>query len=214
MGQTLDLGRRIELQSSDGHCADISLGLYERQTDHGPRYLVHTYSSVDGTSERVAFLTEALRQYVGFINSEDMPGWLQFGCGGVHLKAVKRIFLDLCKLPTGASLETKPLTVHDKKADCEISVTPCGNGKYQIQAAVDEPQPAKRAAAVAKGYVKLCEIELTDEAANEVTFACGGSHDSLVGMLLYRAQNVRASMREDEMSAAKGVLSAPSQQDK
>ena len=214
MGQTLDLGRRVELQSMDKYCENISLGLYERHTEAGPRYLVHTYSSLAGAEARVAYLTDALRKVVGLEDADDTPGWLKFSCGGSHLKALQRVFLDACKLETGAPLDPKPMTAHDKKADCEMTVESLGEGRYQIRAAVDQPQAVKRAAAVAKGYVKLCEMELTSEENHEVAFTCGGGHDALMGMLLFRAQNVRASMREEESAASRGVLAAPSQQDR
>lgn len=214
MGQTLDLGRRVELQSMDNHCENISLGLYERVTDAGPRYLVHTYSSLAGADARVAYLTDALRKLVGLENDDDVPGWLGFGCGGSHLKALKRVFLDACKLETGAPLNPKPLAAHDKKADCDLTVGSLGEGRYQIRAAVDQPQAAKRAVAVANGYIKLCEMELTSEENHEIAFTCGCGHDALMGMLLFRAQNVRASMREDETATARGVLASPSQQNR
>jgi hypothetical protein len=45
-----------------------------------------------------------------------------------------------------------------------------------------------------------------------VAFGCKQTHDSLVGLLLVRALNVRAVLREQEMTASRGVLSAPSAQ--
>ena len=45
--------------------------------------------------------------------------------------------------------------------------------------------------------------------ANRVGFECGHSHDALVGLLLTRAMNVRAVIRELENAAARGVLAAP-----
>ena len=50
------------------------------------------------------------------------------------------------------------------------------------------------------------------EVPNEAYFACGHDHDELVGLLLGRALNVRAAMREAEAAAARGVLAAPSAQ--
>ena len=45
-----------------------------------------------------------------------------------------------------------------------------------------------------------------------VAFDCAESHDALVGLLLTRAPNVRVVLREEEMDASRGVLTAPSQQ--
>jgi hypothetical protein len=46
----------------------------------------------------------------------------------------------------------------------------------------------------------------------QVAFACGQSHDALVGLLLVRALNVRAVLREEEVQATRGTLAAPSTQ--
>ena len=46
-----------------------------------------------------------------------------------------------------------------------------------------------------------------------VRFPCGESHDQLIGLLLVRAQNLRAVLREEEMKASRGVLAAPSAQE-
>ena len=43
-------------------------------------------------------------------------------------------------------------------------------------------------------------------------FPCGTDHHELVGLLLTRALNVRGALREQEAAAARGMLSAPSQQ--
>ncbi|NJO12563.1 MAG: hypothetical protein HC872_02860, partial [Gammaproteobacteria bacterium] len=64
-GETLNLGRRIELLPMDKHCDNISLGLYREKTSAGPCYLIHTYSASAGAQDRVAFLTRALRVMAG-----------------------------------------------------------------------------------------------------------------------------------------------------
>ncbi|MBT6146557.1 MAG: hypothetical protein HOH74_14060, partial [Gemmatimonadetes bacterium] len=45
-----------------------------------------------------------------------------------------------------------------------------------------------------------------------VSFGCGHDHDALVALLLQRAPNVRALVREEQAAAARGVLAAPSAQ--
>ena len=42
-----------------------------------------------------------------------------------------------------------------------------------------------------------------------VAFPCGLTHDALVGLLLPRALNVRAALREEETKATRGVLVSP-----
>jgi hypothetical protein len=46
-----------------------------------------------------------------------------------------------------------------------------------------------------------------------VSFPCGERHDALVGLLLVRAQNLRAALREEELTATRGILAAPSAQE-
>ena len=217
MGKTLDLGRRIELHSTDPHCHGLSLGLYRREVGGTPLFLVHTYSSVAGALERVEFIRRALLVSLGMEMADTVSDecgktgqkWIQFPCRSDHLKALKRAFLDLCKLETGAVLAVKPLTVFDKKANAEVSAVSLGAGAYEVR--VIPVAVSKRATAIARGFAKLCEMNFV-EANNRVIFACKKAHDALVGTLMYRAQNVRAATKEEQAAAARGVLSAPSQQ--
>ncbi len=213
MGKTLDLGRRVELQSADKHCDDISVALYQREVDGLPRFLVHTYAHGDAAAQRVAFLREALASRLGMERAAEDADWLLFPCGAAHLRALKRAFLDLTKLVEGESIEPLPLTVFDKKADGNVMAKSLGEGVYQITAESDGG--AKRTKPIARGFAKLCEMEEVEGQETEpgaARFACGQSHDAMIGQLMYRAQNVRAAMAEDEQAASRGVLSAPSAQ--
>lgn len=212
MPKTLDSGRRIELHSMDKHCGGISIGLYAREAPDGPRFLVHTYSGMDGAAERIAFIRRALQVMAGLEPVDDAPDHLRFPCGKPHLRALKRSFLDLCKLETGADLAPRPLTVHDKKAEGRITARGLGSGAYEIVSEDGSDQGARRAVAVARGFAKLCDMGLTGDPATRVAFACGTDHDPMIGMLMFRAQNARATMREEEEAAARGALAAPSQQ--
>ena len=212
MGKTLDLGRRIEIHSMDKHCQDISLGLYRQDTSGEPRFLVQTYSGSEAAAQRVAFVRQALISILGLEPADADSTWLKFPCGGKHLRALKRAFLDLCKLETGAPLESKPLKAFDKKAEGELEAVSLGSGKYQMKSVSGGEQASKRATALARGFAKLCELRQLDEEQDTVQFPCGVDHHELIGMLMYRAQNVRASMREEEQSASRGVLAPPSQQ--
>ena len=211
MGKTLDLGRRLELQPTDVHCRDISIALYEREVEGRPRVLVHTYSNAAGADERVAYIRQALIVMLGMVASPQSP-WIEFPCGRRHERALKRAFLDLCKLETGAPLDPKPLTGPDKKAECDLSAESLGRGVYETKALADTDKGARRATALARGYLKLCEMVADDANDRRGSFACGQSHDALMGMLMFRAQNVRSAMQEEETAAGRGVLSSPSQQ--
>jgi hypothetical protein len=212
MGKTLDLGRRIELQPIDKHCHNISLGLYLRQVDGVSQVSVHTYASVPGADERLAFLTEALAVMAGLEPVLEQPGWSRFPCGTMHLRALRRGFLDLCKLSSDAPLAPKPMTVFDKKAGCDLTAMGVGDGVYEIRSEADDEAARRRCAAVARGFAKLCEMDAVEGSENRVRFPCGADHDALIGLLLFRAQNVRASLQEQELAAARGILAAPSQQ--
>ena len=213
MGNTKDLGRRIEIHPMDKHCQDISIGLYRQVIDAVPQFLVHTYSSVEDAADRVDFIRHALVRMVGLEPATPDGAWLVFPCRKEHLRALKRSFLDLCRLPTGAPLEPKPLTGFDKKANCNLTVEGLGHGRYRTRAEDPTPAASKRATALARGYLKICEMFPIENDSDGVRFECGESHDALMGLLLFRAQNVRAAMRDEEAAAGRGVLAPPSQQE-
>jgi len=212
MPRTLNIGRRIELHSADPHCHDASIGLYRRDADGTPLFLVHTYSGAEGASERAEFIKRTLIVMMGLIEATEAPGWLTWPCGQKHERALKRGFLDLCKLTSDTELTPRPLAAHDKKADSEIRVEPQGSGEYRIAWQEGAEKGPHRAAAIARGFEKLCEMQIKDEDECRIAFACGADHHAMMGMLLFRAQNVRAAMQETESAAARGVLAAPSAQ--
>lgn len=213
MPQTLDLGDRVELYSMDKHCGNISIALYRRDDDGCPRFLVHTYRTANEVRARIMFLTQALRTLLGLEDSSVDAAWLCFPCGQGHERALKRAFLDICKLPSDSALVPKPLSQPDKKAGCDVAAAPAGDGMYNMQAAEQNELAARREKAIARGYIKLCDMRGDETEPTRIAFDCGMSHDALIGFLTYRAQNVRAAIREEEMAASRGVLAAPGQQD-
>ena len=207
MPQTLDLGERIELVSMDPHFHDISIGLY-RQDDGGPAYRVHSYSSLPGSDARLAFICRAMQVLGGTEAVGDETALVRFSCGQAHRAGIKRLFLEACKLDPTQELQAKPLHVFDKKAGCDIAVASAGDGVYGVSAA--EESAGRRVQAIARGLAKLGEME---ESADGVSFSCGQAHDNLVGLLLVRAPNVRAVIREEEQASSRGQLTAPGNQD-
>ena len=212
MPRTLDLGRRIELHSMDKHCQGISIGLYRQIVDGETQLLVHSYSSLPDAAGRVTFLRQALITMVGLQPVAPDSDWLRFSCGQQHQRALKRSFLDLCKLASDTKLEPKPLVGFDKKADGNLEVSSLGKGQYQTRSEDATEVATRRAGALAKGYAKICEMDADPDQENTIRFACGTSHDELMGLLMFRAQNVRAAMQEEEQAAGKGMLAPPSQQ--
>lgn len=213
MGHIADLGRRIELVSMDPHFHDISIALYEQQgADGAPAFLVHTYSGRDGAAERIGQIMVAMKVLGGMEDATAGPHMLRFPCGAEHKRACRRLFLEACKLAPGAAHEVRPMATFDKKSERTIEVANTGGGEYQVAADGEEDGRDRRISAIAGGLVKLAELETVDMVRHKIAFDCGHAHDALVGLLLVRALNVRAALREQESMLARGVLAAPSAQ--
>ena len=214
MGRLLELGERLELVSMDPHFHDISISLYRSTGEGGASgFLAHSYSTREGAAERLGFVMRAMAVMGGMGPAPGQPERLAFACGAAHRAAVKRLFLEACKRAPGSDIEVQPMRVHDKKNDLAIAATAIGGGSYRL-AAVDgegNDKAAQRVDGVTRGLIKLAELEPGAE-PGEVRFPCGFSHDELVGLLIGRALNVRAAMREAEAAAARGILAAPSAQ--
>jgi hypothetical protein len=217
MQRIVDIGRRIELVPIDPHFHDITIGLYRQQAvnaingEETPLFLVHTYSHVTGASERIENVRQAMQTLGGMLQTPE--GLLYFPCGDAHQAACRRVFLEACKLAPGTSIEPRPLHTLDKKSRLTITVNSTGDGVYVVTADGEGRGAARRIAAIAGGLMKLGEMEDTGtDNQDTVAFDCTHAHDALVGLLLIRAPNVRVVLREEEMGAARGVLSAPSQQ--
>ena len=217
MRRIVDIGRRIELIPIDPHFHDITIGLYRQQladattgTDT-PAFLVHTYSQMTSATERIEAVAEAMQILGGMLKTAD--GLLYFPCKHTHEAACRRVFLEACKLTSNTHTEPRPLNILDRKSQLTITVDSTGNGIYRVSANGEGRGAARRISAIAAGLMKLGEMEdIETDNKDTVGFACGHSHDALVGLLLIRAPNVRVALRESEMGAARGVLSAPSQQ--
>ncbi len=208
MGQTIDIGTRIELVPMDPHFRDITIGLYSQDHDGAPVYRVHTYSGRAGADQRIAFVTNGMAVLGGMVQTPD--GLLRFPCGEAHELACRRVFLEACKLASGGELKARPLTIVDRKSGLNIRVSRAGSGEYRVEAEGEGRDAARRISAIAGGLAKLGEMQSLSP--DTVLFSCGYDHDAVVGLLLVRAPNVRAAVREQETSGARGVLAAPSQQ--
>ena len=203
----VDLGRRIELFSMDPHCHDISIALYERDGGEGA-FAVHSYSHRPEAAARLDGVAAAMRG-LGGMAAGDGPREVRFACGAPHRLAVRRLFVEACKTPSDSKVAPRAMEVVDKKTGQTIGVRGAGGGRYRVSGDGDDP---RRVLAVARGLVRLAEMEAVDGADDGIAFACGHPHDPLVGLLMVRALNLRAVMREIEMQAARGVLAAPSAQ--
>ena len=212
MAHTLDIGRRVELLPMDPHFHDISLAIYLQAVDSGSGYLVHSYSGLDGAPGRVADVKKAMQVMGGMGETGD--GLLYFPCGQEHRQAIKRCFLEACKLDSTTTPEPKPLSTLDKKSGLTMVVESFGDGRYRVSAEGEGKDRARRIGVVAGGIRRLAEMDSVGDELNQGIFSCGQPHDALVGLLLVRAPNVRAALREYEDAASRGVLAAPSQQER
>jgi hypothetical protein len=209
MGATLDLGGRIELVSMDPNCSNITIALYEQSGAAGPEYVVHSYSRLSGVGERLAAIRRAMQNLAGL---ELRGEQLRFPCGAAHRLAMRRAFLEACKLASDAPASPRPITVTDKKLNAGVSVRSLGGGAYELIAEVPAEAAAARLESIVGGFRKLAEVETAAGAPLRFRFPCAQPHDALAGLLLPRALNVRAVLREQEMTAARGTLVAPSAQ--
>ena len=201
------LGQRIELISMDPHFHDISIGLYRAEGD-SPKFRVHSYSGKDGAQERLGFIRDAMVVLGGM---EDDGELLSFPCGHAHTASVKRAFLEAGKLSSG-DVVAKPLNTIDKKSELTMTAEKLGDGLYGVTAEGEAKGKERRIKVVANGLAKLGEMILVEGRDDHVQFSCQQDHDALTGLLLVRAPNVRALVREEQMASSRGVLSAPSQQ--
>lgn len=211
MTSVVNIGRRIELVPIDPHFKDITIALYQQERDTRAVFRVHTYSRIEGAATRIEDVVQSMKILGGMQETSD--GMLYFACGERHEAACRRVFLEACKLPSSTSAEPRPLRTLDKKSKLTITVDSVGNGTYRVRSDGEGRSAERRVSAIAGGLMKLGEMEASQEdEGDSVVFPCGQSHDALVGLLLVRAPNVRVIIREEEASASRGVLSAPSQQ--
>ncbi len=211
MASIVNIGRRIELVPIDPHFMDITIGLYRQQLDDWAVFRVHTYSRIEGAATRIQDVVQSMKILGGMEETSD--GLLYFPCGERHEAACRRVFLEACKLEPNKQVKPRPLNILDKKSQLTITVDSVGFGIYRVSSNGEGLSAARRISAIAGGLRKLGEMGSVRELENDTAkFLCGQSHDELVGLLLVRAPNVRVILREQEAGAARGVLSAPSQQ--
>jgi hypothetical protein len=204
----LNIGRRIELIPMDPHFHEISIGLYQQEGDT-PKFIVHSYTSKAGADDRISFIRQAMVSLGGMTEDGD---YLSFPCGHEHHAAVRRAFLEAGKLSPDAGLEPKPLSTLDRKSGLTLVVSSKGSGLYEVTAEGEGKNPDRRIKVAANGLAKLGEMHLVDGRDDQVQYPCSQDHDALTGLLLVRAPNVRAIVREEEMASSRGVLAAPSKQ--
>ncbi len=214
MARILDLGARVELTAIYPHFHDISIGLYQHTNEGGQvQFQVHSYSARQGVDNCLRHVAASMVLLGGMEAAGGNGHTVRFGCGGSHVKACRRVFIEACKVPPGEALQAKPLEIFDKKTERKITLEKLSDKEaFRVTADGVEDGKARRIAAVAGGLVKLADLAHVEGEDSLVLFPCSGGHDALVGLLLVRALNVRAAMREQDGAAGRGVLAAPSAQ--
>ena len=213
MTNLVDIGLRIELVSMYPYFHDISISLYERQVEEGGfEFQVHSYAGLEGVEKTLDHVISAMVVLGGMSRVGDPEGkTVRFGCGSRHRKACRRVFLEACKITLGADLSPIAPSILDKKTERNIIVESLGNGGYRVSADGKDDGRDRRISAIAGGFVKLAEMDYMDASEDAIVFDCNSDHTPLVGLLLKRALNVRAVIREDDL-ARRGMLAAPSAQ--
>ena len=213
MTRLVDIGVRIELISMYPYFHNISIALYERRVnDSSYEFQIHSYAGRDGVDQCLRHVAATMVTLGGVIPVSGNDTCVRFACGRQHRKACKRIFFEACKVALGTETEVRAMSIFDKKTERTISVKGLGRGAYQIDADGEEDGRARRVTAIAGGFVKLAEIDYVEGNEQAVVFSCKEEHNSLMGLLLSRALNVRATMREQDYSTGRGMLAAPSAQ--
>ena len=211
MKKILDIGKRIDLVPLDLYFENISIALYSQKDEQGSFYLVHTYSQIPGVGKRINTVINAMKNLGGM--EQDNMGRLRFPCKNAHNLAVKRVFLEACKVDPTEKVTKRPLTTLDKKSGLQINLLRSGNGEYQVTAIGESREKERRISFIAGGLMKLGELDEVIGSLDRIFFPCSSNHDEMIGLLLLRAPNVRAILRDQATVAGRGVLAAPSQQD-
>ncbi|MBL6951715.1 MAG: hypothetical protein ISR50_03720 [Alphaproteobacteria bacterium] len=209
-----ELGKRIELVSTDKYFRDVSIGLYAREESGNWAFRVRSFAKYEGLQARIDFILNGMQTLGGMQRTEGQDS-VRFPCGNQHLIAVRRLFLQACKEKPEAAPDTPVLSMWDKKSELTVKAVNLGQGTYAlstVDAGEDEPN-LRRLGALRNAMVKLADAQADEVAGERFCFTCGQDHDPLVGLLLQAAPNVRAVMREFEMNAARGVLLAPGSQE-
>jgi hypothetical protein len=204
------LGVRVELVSTDKHFRDVSIGLYATENAGVWSYRIRSFAKYDGIADRIAYLLAGMQTLGGMVPGEADDS-VRFACGGEHLVAVRRLFLQACKEKPDTAPIKRELSMWDKKSEQTVNAVTAGQGAYVL--AMESGESNRRLGALRNAMVKLADAQADEVVAERFSFDCGQDHDPLVGLLLQAAPNVRAVMREYEMNAARGVLAAPGSQD-
>lgn len=190
-----ELGRCLELVAVDPHFKQITVGLYLK----GDTLTIATWSSEDGTEQRIAAIRDRLCQLADI---EPVPGTSHQATlvsKEFYDRALRFAFTEAVEknnpIPTGN------ISLKDTKSALTFTVTPEPSASgciYIVTAAGEYARPEMRIRAVVGGYMRYGDCERVDW--DRFRFRNGERLDRFARLLLPYARNVSAV--EDQMSAA------------
>ena len=181
----------------DRFCEDITVALY--LVNDGQAATVHSYSRRPPSPPVSPWLAEAMVTCSPACDRPAMTvGPSEFSCGSWHELAARRAFLEANKVdpplrPRG------PAAGDERRADRPVHHGPaarrgCVPGRApwrRTRRRQSAPRPSRQASPSSPASTTDA-----DDPTHRSDFACGAPHDELVGLLLARAINVRAALRE------------------
>lgn len=190
-----ELGRCLELVAVDPHFKQITVGLYLK----GDILTVATFSSVDGTEERIGVIRDRLCQLADVEPVGGTSHQATLVSDEMYDRALKFAFTEAVE--KNNLISTGEISLKDTKSPLTFTVTPdpaASGCTYVVSAAGDYARPEMRVRAVVGGYMRYGDCERIDW--DRFRFRNGERLDRFARLLLPYARNVSAV--EDQMSAS------------
>ena len=180
-------GRCLELVPVDKNFHDISVGLYLK----GNICTVWTFSTLDGVDNRVEKIRNQLVVLGGMSPVKGTTNQAQFDCGEVHIRPLRFLMSQAVGKSADYAPATELMSIKDTKSDLTIHVTPSnrdGARVYSISVSGEAKNPSMRLRMIVAGFSKYGDMDKLGD--NEVAFACRGSHDELMRLLMPYSRNI------------------------
>ena len=180
-------GRCLELVPVDKNFHDISVGLYLK----GNICTVWTFSTLDGVDNRVEKIRNQLVVLGGMSPVKGTTNQAQFDCGEVHIRPLRFLMSQAVGKSADYAPATELMSIKDTKSDLTIHVTPSnrdGVRVYSISVSGEAKNPSMRLRMIVAGFSKYGDMDKLGD--NEVAFACRGSHDELMRLLMPYSRNI------------------------
>ena len=181
------LGRCIELVAVDPHFKQITVGLHLK----GRTLSIDTFSTVDGTSERIRVIRDRLCQLADLEPVDGTGHQATMVSRHMYDRALRFAFTEAVEkanpIPTGG------ISLKDTKSALVFTVTPEASDdgwQYVVTADGEFARPEMRIRAVVGGFMRYGECERVDW--DRFRFRDGERLDRFARLLLPYARNVSA----------------------